>query len=110
MQRWEIFLHWGRDRRGGHRFPLLLRRARRVLRVVVRVRVELRLRGAEKLSEACSRLYRRRSQKVGRSSRAAACELTVVDPGLLLSRFRAQLDGRVVSVGPLSCARPAAPG
>ena len=49
------------------------------------------------------------SQKVGRSSRAAACELTVVDPGLELSGFLAQLDGRVVSVSPIlrapGCAR-----
>ena len=49
------------------------------------------------------------SQEVGRSSPAAACELTVVDPEVGLSYFEAQLDGRVVSVGPIvratSCAR-----
>ena len=49
------------------------------------------------------------SQEVGRSSRVAACELTVVDPEVGLSCFVAQLDGRVVSVGPIvrapGCAR-----
>ena len=49
------------------------------------------------------------SQEVGRSFPAAACERTVVDPEVGLSYFEAQLDGRVVSVGPIvratGCAR-----
>ena len=52
---------------------------------------------------------RRRLAGSGRSSRVAACELTVVDPEVGLSCFVAPLDGRVVSVGPIvrapGCAR-----